>query len=319
MTLDINRVVVAIGGNALIKDNDHLEIQDQLRTAQETAAYIADFIALGYEIVLTHGNGPQVGFILQRSELAFEAGELHFVPLKNCVADTQGAIGYQLQESLHNAFRNKGIKKNAATLVTMVEVDSADPSFSHPTKPIGVFYPEEKVSALLQKHPDWKIVAQDGKGYRRVVPSPKPLRVIEIDAIRSMLDAGICVIASGGGGIPVVADEQGQLSGVNAVIDKDLSSALLANQLAADILIILTAVDHVYLNFNQPTQKTVELMTVAEAAKFMQQGQFATGSMGPKVQAAINFLAGGGKRAIITSAENLLKAVKNSGGTHIIS
>jgi len=318
MALEKKRVVVAIGGNALIKDNEHLEIHDQLKSAQETASYIADFIALGYEVVLTHGNGPQVGFILQRSELAFEAGELHFVPLKNCVADTQGAIGYQLQESLHNALISKGIKKSAATLVTMVEVNAADPSFTHPTKPIGVFYPEAKITTLRQKHPDWDMVFQDGKGYRRVVPSPQPQRVVEIAAIQSLLDAGLCVIASGGGGIPVVADSQGQLSGVNAVIDKDLSSALLANALSADMLIILTAVDNVYLDFNQPTQTALEVITVAEAKHYLQQGQFATGSMGPKVQAAINFLLGGGKRVIITSVENLVEAVEKKCGTHIV-
>ena len=319
MALMIKRVVVAIGGNALIKDDDHLEVSDQLKSAQETAAYIADFISLGYEVVLTHGNGPQVGFILRRSELAFEAGELHFVPLKNCVADTQGAIGYQLQESLYNAFIDKGIKKSAATLVTMVEVDGNDPSFAHPTKPIGVFYPEERVSSLLKEHPDWHLVPQDGKGYRRVVPSPQPKRVVEIEVIRSMLDAGLCIIASGGGGIPVVADEQGNLSGVNAVIDKDLSSALLANELSADMLIILTAVDNVYIDFNKPTQKTIEFMTVAEAEQYMHQGHFASGSMGPKVQAAVNFLAGGGKRVIITSAENLVNSVQESRGTHIVN
>ena len=319
MALKIKRVVVAIGGNALIKDDDHLEVSDQLKSAQETAAYIADFISLGYEVVLTHGNGPQVGFILRRSELAFEAGELHFVPLKNCVADTQGAIGYQLQESLYNAFIDKGIKKSAATLVTMVEVDGNDPSFAHPTKPIGVFYPEERVSSLLEEHPDWHLVPQNGKGYRRVVPSPQPKRVVEIEVIRSMLDADLCIIASGGGGIPVVADEQGNLSGVNAVIDKDLSSALLANELSADMLIILTAVDNVYIDFNKPTQKTIEFMTVAEAEQYMHQGHFASGSMGPKVQAAVNFLAGGGKRVIITSAENLVNSVQESRGTHIVN
>lgn len=318
MSLIIKRVVVAIGGNSLIKDEGHQEVADQLKSAQETAAYIADFIALGYEIVLTHGNGPQVGFILRRSELAYEAGELHFVPLKNCVADTQGAIGYQLQESLHNAFKDKGIKKNAVTLVTMVEVAADDPSFTKPTKPIGVFYPEEKVAALLESHPDWQMAFQDGKGYRRVVPSPTPKRVVEIEAIRSMLDAGLCVIASGGGGIPVVADAQGNLEGVNAVIDKDLSSALLANELSADMLIILTAVDNVFIDFNKPTQKTIEFMTVADAERYMGQGHFATGSMGPKVQAAMNFLAGGGKRVIITSPGNLVSAVMENRGTHIV-
>jgi len=319
MSLMIKRVVVAVGGNALIKDEGHQEVQDQLRSAQETAALIADFIALGYDVVLTHGNGPQVGFILRRSELAFEAGELHFVPLMNCVADTQGAIGYQLQESLYNAFRARKISRSVATLVTMVEVDADDPSFDNPTKPIGVFYSEEKVTALREKHPDWQLVFQDGKGYRRVVPSPVPKRVVEIEAIRSMLDAGLCVIASGGGGVPVVADDQGNLSGINAVIDKDLSSALLANELAADLLIILTAVDHVYLDFNKPSQRAVNFMTTAEAEQYLGDGHFASGSMGPKVKAAINFLRKGGRRAIITSAENLVNSVLDNKGTHIVA
>ena len=318
MAEKINRVVVAIGGNALIKDNEHLEIHEQLRSAQETSEYIADFIALGYEVVLTHGNGPQVGFILRRSELAFEAGELHFVPLKNCVADTQGAIGYQLQESLHNVFKVRGMTKSAVTLVTMVEVDAGDPSFTNPTKPIGVFYAPEKVAALRDKHPDWQLVFQDGKGYRRVVPSPSPKRVVEVEAIRCLLNSGLCVIASGGGGIPVVADSQGSLSGVNAVIDKDLSSALLANELDADLLIILTAVDAIYLDFNKPTQRSIDVMTVKEAEHYLEQGHFAKGSMGPKVQATINFLRRGGKRAIITSAENLASAIGENRGTHIL-
>lgn len=318
MSLTIKRVVIAIGGNALIKDDEHIEIHDQLRTAQETAEYIADFMTLGYEVVLTHGNGPQVGFILRRSELAFEAGELHFVPLKNCVADTQGAIGYQLQESLYNSLRKRGIAKSVVTLVTMVEVDAADPSFDHPTKPIGVFYGEDKVAALKEKHPDWQLVFQQGKGYRRVVPSPLPRRVIEAQAINTLVDAGQCVIASGGGGIPVIADVDGNLSGINAVIDKDLSSALLATQMKADMLVILTAVEQVYLDFNRPEQRGIDLMTVAEAEDFMRQGHFATGSMGPKVQAAINFLRGGGRRVIITSAENLVQAVLKKTGTHLV-
>jgi carbamate kinase len=318
MSLNIKRAVIAVGGNALIKDEGQHEIHDQLRSAQETAELIADFIALGYEIVLTHGNGPQVGFILRRSELAFEAGELHFVPLMNCVADTQGAIGYQLQESLHNALRRRRIERTAATLVTMVEVAADDPSFACPTKPIGVFYAEDKVETIREKHPNWQLVHQDGKGYRRVVPSPEPQRVIEADAIRAMLDAGLCVIASGGGGIPVVADADGNLSGVNAVIDKDLSSALLAHELAADLLIILTAVDHVYLDFNKPGQRQVDLMTVDQAVHYFDEGHFATGSMGPKVCAAINFLRRGGSRAIITSAENLVDAVLHNRGTHIV-
>jgi carbamate kinase len=311
------RVVIAIGGNSLIKD-DRCEIDDQLNAVRETAAFITDFIELGYEVVLTHGNGPQVGFILRRSELAFEAGELHFVPLKNCVADTQGAIGYQIQESLYNTFRARGIHKEATTLVTMVEVDPDDPSFADPTKPIGVFYPEEKMASLTEKHPDWHMVFQDGKGYRRVVPSPRPIRIVEIEAIRTMLAAGFCVIAGGGGGIPVVRDSQGNLSGVNAVIDKDLSTALLASELSADLLIILTAVENVFIDFNKPTQRSLHRMTAAEARQYMAEGEFATGSMRPKVQAALNFLERGGKRAIITSPDHLVKAVQEDRGTHIV-
>ncbi len=318
MSLHVKRVVVAVGGNALIKDEGHQEVHDQLRSAQETAELIADFIDLGYEIVLTHGNGPQVGFILRRSELAFEAGELHFVPLKNCVADTQGAIGYQLQESLYNSLRKRKISRGVATVVTMVEVDPDDPSFSNPTKPIGVFYSEEKIRAIKDKHPDWQLVFQDGKGYRRVVASPLPRRVVEADVIRRMVDAGICVIASGGGGIPVVADAEGFLSGINAVIDKDLSSALLANELEADLLIILTAVDNVYLDFNKPTQRKLDVMSIAQAEQYLAEGHFATGSMGPKVRAAMNFLRSGGRRAIITSAEQLVTAVQGKAGTHIV-
>lgn len=318
MSLTIKRVVVAIGGNALIKDEGQYEIHQQLRSAQETAEYIADFIALGYQIVLTHGNGPQVGFILRRSELAFAAGELHFVPLKNCVADTQGAIGFQLQMSLHNSFLKRGLDKTASTLVTTVEVAKDDPSFNQPTKPIGVFYPEDKIDDLRQKHPDWQMVFQDGKGYRRVVPSPVPIRVVEAEAIRTMMEAGHCVIASGGGGIPVTAAGDGSLAGVNAVIDKDLSSALLAHELKADMLVILTAVDNVYLNFGRPDQQRIDFMTVAEAEEYMRQGHFATGSMGPKVQAAINFLRRGGRRVVITSAEKLVTAVTDKGGTHIV-
>jgi len=318
MSLTIKRIVVAIGGNALIKDDGQHEIHQQLRSAQETAEYIADFVALGYQVVLTHGNGPQVGFILRRSELAFEAGELHFVPLKNCVANTQGAIGFQLQMSLYNSFQKRGIKKSASTMVTTVEVDPNDPSFEKPTKPIGVFYSEEKIADIKAKHPDWEMVFQDGKGYRRVVPSPVPKRVVEVEAIRSLMDAGHCVIASGGGGVPVVSAEDGSLSGRNAVIDKDLSSALLANELAADMLVILTAVDNVYLNFNTPDQQTINFMTVAEAEDYLQEGHFATGSMGPKVQAGINFLRNGGRRVVITSAENLVEAVVKKIGTHMV-
>ncbi|MFH1152981.1 MAG: carbamate kinase [Pseudomonadota bacterium] len=312
------RVVIAIGGNSLIKDERHQEVEDQLHAVQETAGYVADFIKLGHDVVLTHGNGPQVGFILRRSELAFEARELHFVPLKNCVADTQGAIGYQIQESLGNAFRARGMDRSAATVVTLVEVDPDDPSFAHPTKPIGVFYKKEKVDVLVKEHPDWHIVFQEGRGYRRVVPSPLPVKIIEMAAIRTLADAGICVIAAGGGGIPVVRMADGNLSGVNAVVDKDLTGSLLASEMGADMLVILTPVTTVFINFNKPDQRALERITAVQARQFMTQGQFAPGSMLPKIQAAVNFLDRGGRHAIITSPENLIRAVKDNTGTHIV-
>ena len=311
-------VVIAIGGNSLIKDEKHQEVDDQLQAVQETIGYIADFMELGYDVVITHGNGPQVGFIMRRSELAFEAGELHFVPLKNCVADTQGAIGYQIQESLYNAFKKRGIKKSAATIVTMVEVDPEDPSLENPTKPIGMFYSKEKLDSLQKEHPNWVMVHVEGKGFRRVVPSPLPRRIIEIQAIKSMVKEGICVIAAGGGGIPVVVDENGNISGINAVIDKDLSTALLASDLSVNLMIILTSVEKVFINFNKPNQKALDQLTIFEAKQLIDQGQFAKGSMLPKIQAALMFIAKGGKRVIITSPENLVPAVLKNHGTHIV-
>jgi len=313
-----HRVVIAIGGNSLIKDKNRREIDDQLAAVRETAGYIADFIQLGYEVVITHGNGPQVGFILRRSELAFEAGELHFVPLKNCVADTQGAIGYQIQESLTNAFRQRGIDKYPATMVTMVEVKADDPSFKNPTKPIGVFYPKEKEASLLKEHPDWHFVHQEGKGSQRVVPSPRPLRIVEMEAILAMVDSGLVVIAAGGGGIPVVQDSSGNLSGVNAVVDKDLTGALMAAELAADLMIISTPVEKVCRDFEKPTRTALDRITTAQARDLIAQGQFAPGSMLPKIEAALGFIARGGKRVIITTPENLVGAVLENKGTHIV-
>ena len=311
-------VVIAIGGNSLIKDDNRRDIDDQLAAVRETAGYIADFIRLGNEVVITHGNGPQVGFILRRSELAFEAGELHFVPLKNCVADTQGAIGYQIQESLNNAFRHRDIHKYAAAVVTMVEVGAGDPAFKKPAKPIGVIYPKERVGSLLKEHPDWHIVHEKGKGYRRVVPSPSPLRIVEMEAIRNMVDSGMVVIAAGGGGIPVIQDGSGNISGVNAVVDKDLTAALMASELKADLLIITTPVKKVYLDFDKPACKPLDRITTAQARDLMVRGQFAPGSMLPKIEAALGFIARGGKRVIITTPENLVDAVLENKGTHIV-
>jgi len=312
------RAVIALGGNALIRDGSRCSINDQLAAVQQMAEHIGEFIALGYDVVVTHGNGPQVGFILRRSELAFEAGELHFVPLKNCVADTQGAIGYQIQESLTNVFARRAMKRTPVSLVTLVEVDRSDPSFARPTKPIGVFYEKEKADSLAQQHPDWQLVHRAGKGYRRVVPSPRPLRIIEMDAIGALADAGFVVIAAGGGGIPVIRDDQGNLQGVDAVVDKDLTAALLAGEWGAQLLIITTAVDCVFLDYDTETCRPLNRMSAAEARGYIGQGQFENGSMLPKIEAAIDFLGRGGKRVIITSPENLVGSVKDGSGTHIV-
>ncbi|MEJ2133733.1 MAG: carbamate kinase [Desulfofustis sp.] len=312
------RAVIALGGNALIKDESRCSIDDQLAAVQEMAGHISDFIELGYEVVLTHGNGPQVGFILRRSELAFEAGELHFVPLKNCVANTQGAIGYQIQESLVNAFGRRKIDKTPVSLVTLVEVDRNDPSFARPVKPIGVYYQREKAESLAQEHPDWHLVHQAGKGYRRVVPSPRPLRIIEMDAIGALADAGFVVVAAGGGGIPVIRDDDGELQGVNAVVDKDLTASLLATGWGAQVLIITTTVENVCLDFGSPAARPLTQISVEEAKEYIAQGQFEKGSMLPKIEAAVDFLSRGGERVVITSPENLMRALEDGSGTQIV-
>ena len=313
------RAVIALGGNALIKDESRCSIDDQLAAVQEMASHISDFVAGGHEVIITHGNGPQVGFILRRSELAFEAGELHFVPLKNCVANTQGAIGYQIQESLVNAFSRRKIEKTPISLVTLVEVDGNDPSFAQPSKPIGVYYEKQKAESLLQEHPDWHLVHREGKGYRRVVPSPRPLRIIEMDAVGALADAGFVVIAAGGGGIPVIRDDDGELKGVDAVVDKDLTAAMLASEWGAQLLIIPTAVDHVFLDFGKTTSRPLTMVTAAEINDYIAQGQFESGSMLPKMEAAVDFLSRGGERVIITSPENLARSVQEGSGTHIVA
>lgn len=311
--------VIAIGGNSLIKDPAHQEVDDQLAAIRETVAPIADFIANGWQAVITHGNGPQVGFILRRSEIAFESRELHFVPLKNCVADTQGALGYQIQESLANAFRQRGLAKAAVTVVTLVEVDAADPSFASPSKPIGAFYSRQKVKALSRQHPDWRFADDPGgRGSRRVVPSPVPQRIVELDAIRVLASQGFCVIAAGGGGIPVIRDASGDLVGVDAVVDKDLSSSLLATALGADLLVISTAVDRVYLDYGGPHQRPLARLTAAEARRYAEEGHFGRGSMLPKIQAAVRFLEKGGRRAVITHPENLERVLDEAIGTHLV-
>lgn len=307
--------VVAIGGNSLIRDKAHQSVGDQYESVKETSAHIADMIEQGWDVAISHGNGPQVGFILRRSELA--AHELHEIPLDVCGADTQGAIGYALQQNLYNHFLSRGIDKQVATVVTQVEVDRDDPAFSDPSKPIGSFM-DEPTAERRQNEDGWVVVEDAGRGWRRVVASPLPKRIVEEKAVKQLLDAGIIVITVGGGGIPVFPDEYGHLHGVPAVIDKDFASSLLASNIGAELLVITTAVEKVALYFGRPEQRWLDHMTLSEAKQYLNEGiHFARGSMAPKIQAAINFLEDGGSKVVITDPPNIEKAIRGKTGTTI--
>ncbi len=309
------RVVVAIGGNSLITDKEHQSVEDQYEAAGETDHHIAQLVKAGWDVAISHGNGPQVGFIMRRSELARH--ELHEVPMDVCGADTQGAIGYALQQNLVNDFNEMGIDKSVATVVTQVEVAADDPAMLNPSKPIGTFLDEAEAKRRRDEE-GWDVVEDAGRGWRRVVASPQPRRIVEIDVVRLLLDAGVVVITVGGGGIPVVADEEGNLRGVPAVIDKDLASALLANEIDADALLISTAVEKVALNWGTPDQEWVDHMTLDEVKQRLAEGtHFAEGSMAPKMRAVVQFLEGGGDRAVITNPENIERAVAGETGTRI--
>jgi carbamate kinase len=310
------RAVIAIGGNSLIRDRYHQTVRDQYIAAGETCHHIVSMIQDGWEVAITHGNGPQVGFILRRSELA--AHELHEVPLDVCGADTQGAIGYALQQNLHNDFRDRGMDKRAVTVVTQVEVDREDPAFTNPTKPIGSYMNEDRAKKR-EADDGWAVMEDAGRGWRRVVASPIPTRIVELDAIRSLIDAGFVVVSVGGGGIPVVADADGNLQGVAAVIDKDFASSVLASGIGADLLVISTAVEKVALFWGTPEQRWIDRMTVSEAKAHLEEGvHFAKGSMAPKIQAAVWFLEQGGREALITDPDNLERALSGETGTRIV-
>jgi carbamate kinase len=307
--------VVAIGGNSLIKDKTHQTVRDQYIAANETCRHIVTMIKDGWNVVITHGNGPQVGFVLRRSELA--AGELHEVPLDVCGADTQGAIGYALQQNLVNEFRRYGLERNAATVICQTEVAADDPAFENPTKPIGSFMDAEQAERR-RRNEGWVLVEDANRGYRRVVASPQPLRIVELPAIRSLITAGTVVITAGGGGIPVVVAENGDLTGVPAVIDKDLASSLLASELGADLLLITTAVEQVALNFGTPERRWLDRLTLSEAKTYLTAGtHFAKGSMAPKMQAMIGYLERGGSEGIITDTANVDRALMGETGTRI--
>lgn len=310
--------VVAIGGNSLIKDKSHQTVEDQYQAAKETTQHIADMIETGWDVAIGHGNGPQVGFILRRSEIAHKVEGMHEIPLEVCGADTQGAIGYALQQNLQNELHRRGIQKPVATVITQVLVDKEDPAFKNPTKPIGGFMDEteaDKRTADL----GWNVVEDAGRGWRRVVPSPLPKEVVELESVKTLIDNGGVVITVGGGGIPVIDNGDGEYVGTAAVIDKDYACSLLASKINADLLLISTAVEKVALNFGKPNQEWVDRMTLSEAQGYLAEGtHFAKGSMAPKIQAILWFLEAGGKQALITDPKNIGRALKGETGTWIV-
>jgi carbamate kinase len=310
--------VVAFGGNSLIKDPKKVTVEDQYLAAKETTFHIADMIEAGWDVAIGHGNGPQVGFILRRSEIAAKVEGMHEVPLDVCGADSQGAIGYALQQTLQNELFKRKIKKPVATVITQVLVDQNDPAFKNPTKPIGGFM-EEADAKKRASDLGWAVVEDSGRGWRRVVASPIPKEVVELESVQTLIDAGVVVITVGGGGIPVI-DQGGNYFGTAAVIDKDYASSLLARNIKADLFLISTAVEKVALNFGKPDQRWLDKVTLAEAKKYLAEGiHFAKGSMAPKMQAIIWFLEAGGKEAIITNPENIGRALKGETGTHIVA
>ena len=311
--------VVAIGGNSLIKDDKKVTVENQMQALRETAMHLVDMVEAGWDLAIGHGNGPQVGFILRRSEIAAKVEGMHEVPLDVCGADSQGAIGYELQQALHNEFHKRKIDKKTCTIVTQVLVDQNDPAFQKPSKPIGSFM-DEAEAKKREMEMGWSVVEDAGRGWRRVVPSPLPKEIVEFDSVKLLLDAGMVVITVGGGGIPVVDAGDGELRGTAAVIDKDFASSLLARSLKADLFLIATAVERVAINFGTPEQKWLDKMTLAEAKAYLEEGKhFAKGSMAPKIQAAIWYLENGGKHALVTNPENIGRALKGEAGTWISS
>ena len=310
-------IVVALGGNAIQTMGDDDSVAADFRRTMDTAERLVGIAAEGWRLLVTHGNGPQVGNHLLRSELGNRHGGLPQLPLEVCVADTQGGMGYMLQQCLANAFAGTGLPGVVATVVTQVLVERDDPAFSNPTKPVGETIPAHRVSELRDL--GWSLEEDRRRGgWRRVVPSPDPLEVVEAAAVRALLDDGVVVVAAGGGGIPVVQRDDGSLEGVAAVIDKDLASALLAADLKADALLILTDVDRVYLDFDSPGQRALDEVPVAEARSYLESGQFGRGSMAPKVEALCRFVENGGPRALLASIDDASGALGGEAGTRVV-
>jgi len=310
--------VVAVGGNSIIKDDKNVTVEDQEGALRETAHHIADMIEEGWDLAIGHGNGPQVGFILRRSEIAAKVEGMHEVPLDVCGADSQGAIGYEFQQALQNEYRRRGINKGAVTVITQMLVDQKDAAFQKPTKPIGSFM-EEAEARRREKEMGWSVVEDAGRGWRRVVPSPLPKKILELESVKLLLNAGVTVITVGGGGIPVIDKSNGEYEGTAAVIDKDFASSLLAQEIGAELFLVATAIEKVAINFGKPNQQWLDKMTLEEAKQYLAEGtHFAKGSMAPKIQAIIWFLENGGKQALITNPENIGRALKGETGTWIV-
>ncbi|HLG28843.1 MAG TPA: carbamate kinase [Candidatus Brocadiales bacterium] len=307
-------IVIALGGNALIRVGQRGTIEEQFENTRKSLDSVIYCLKQGFEVVITHGNGPQVGNELLRVEAA--RGLVPELPLGVCVADTEGAMGYMIQQSLVNRLRKEGLQKCVVTLLTQVIVDRHDTAFHNPTKPVGPFYTKEQAERFGMER-GWNMVEDSKRGYRRVVPSPMPLEIVEKESVRRLLDAGEVVIAAGGGGIPVI-EKDGNLEGVDVVIDKDLASSVLALSIKANYLLMLTDVEKVFLNFKTPSQKALDILRVDEALRYAKEGHFPPGSMGPKIDAAIRFLKGGGEWAIITSIEKVKESIEGAAGTRIV-
>ena len=311
----IGTAVVAVGGNALILDKQHEDVSSQVGAVEETSKHIANMIERGWKVIVTHGNGPQVGFILRRNELA--SPEVHSTPLDVIGADTQGSIGYMLARALDNEFTRRGIRQSVAAVVTQVLVDRNDSGFTNPTKGIGGFTTKENAQKFAEE--GWMVKEDAGRGWRRMIASPIPLKIVELPAIKTLIQSGFTVVAVGGGGIPVVEDEQGQLKGVFAVIDKDRASALLAAEMKVDVLLISTAVEKVAINFNKPNQQWLDTLTLSQAKQYYKEGHFLSGSMGPKIEAMIAYLeANPNGKGLITDPPHIVDALDGKTGTWIV-
>lgn len=311
----MKKLVIALGGNALQEAGKPATAQAQLEVVEKTSEYIADIVERGYEVIVAHGNGPQVGRIVIQNEIA--SASTPAMPFDVCGAMSQGMIGYHIQQGLSKVLRHRGINKNVVTVVTQVVVDKDDPKFKAPSKPIGPFYTEEEAKAIAEEK-GYTMKEDAGRGWRRVVASPLPVEIVELDAVKTLNDAGFVVVTVGGGGIPVVRNDAGDLEGVAAVIDKDLASEKLARDMDADALVILTAVEKVSINFKKPDQKDLDRMSAAEAKQYIKEGHFAPGSMLPKIEAALNFVESKpGRIAIITSLDKAVDAIEGRAGTTI--